>query len=144
MDDGIVTNPAGLPPVLVAHEEVSTMRLVRDSLLGFTLCEVDTCFSGEVAFERCLQKRYKLIVLSLHLPVLPGELLYELLAKVQHYSPAPGRSLPPVIFVGESSDQHRVEELQRDVRVKGLLIKPLRIDRILAKAKLVLAERPMA
>ncbi len=139
---GVETSP-GLAPVLVAHEEVSTMRLIRDSLLSFTLCEVDTCFSGEVAFERCLQRRYKLIVLSLHLPAVSGELLYELLAKVHHYGHAGGRTLPPVIFVGDASDQIRVEELQRDVRVKGVLIKPLRIDRIIAKAKLVLAERPM-
>jgi CheY-like chemotaxis protein len=80
MNGGSATDFSGgassaVDPVLVAHEEVSTMRLIRDSLLSFTLCEVDTCFSGEVAFERCLQRRYKLIVLSLHLPVLPGELL---------------------------------------------------------------------
>lgn len=149
MNGGSATDFSGgassaVDPVLVAHEEVSTMRLIRDSLLSFTLCEVDTCFSGEVAFERCLQRRYKLIVLSLHLPVLPGELLYEMLAKVHHYSQVPGRFLPPVIFVGEAGDQQRAEDLQRDVRVKGFLIKPLRIDRILARAKLVLTERPMA
>lgn len=135
---------AGIAPVLVAHEEVSTMRLIRDSLLGFTLCEVDTCLSGDSAFERCLQRRYKLIVLSLHLPVVSGELLYELIAKVHHYGHGIGRSAPPVIFVGEPSDQIRAEELQRDARVKAVLIKPLRIDKILAKAKQILPERPMA
>lgn len=120
------------------------MRLIRDALLSFTLCEVDTCLSGDSAFERCLQRRYKLIILSLHLPILSGELVYELLAKVHHYGHTSGRVAPPVIFIGEANDQIRVEELQRDVRVKGVLVKPLRIDRILAKARLILPERPMA
>jgi CheY-like chemotaxis protein len=138
------TPPDGLPPVLVAHEEVSTMRLIRDALQGFTLCEVDTSLTGEAAFERCLQRRYKLIILSLHLPGVAGEMLYELLAKVHHYGHGLGRSVPPVIFIGEAADQFRVEELQRDARVKGVLIKPLRIDRILAKARQLLQERPLA
>jgi CheY-like chemotaxis protein len=136
--------PDGFPPVLVAHEEVSTMRLIRDALQSFTLCEVETCLTGEAAFERCLQRRYRLLIFSLHLPNLGGELVYELLGKVHHYGHVSGRSAPPVIFVGEANDQTRAEELQRDARVKGVLLKPLRIDRILAKARQVLPERPMA
>ena len=120
------------------------MRLIRDALQSFTLCEVDTCLSGEAAFERCLQRRYRLLIFSLHLPNLPGELLYEMLAKVHHYGHVFGRSAPPVMFVGEPNDQNRSEELQRDARVKGVLLKPLRIERILAKARQVLPERPLA
>lgn len=129
--------------MLVAHEDVASMRLIRDALLGFMRCEVDSCLSGDSAFERCLQRRYRLLFLSLHLPLLPGELVYELLGKVHHYGhlPAHGRTAPPVIFIGETSDRPRAEELARDVRVKGVLLKPLRIDRILERAKLVLEEK---
>jgi DNA-binding response OmpR family regulator len=134
---------SGDPAVLVAHEEVAAMRLIRDSLLGFMRCEVDSCLTGESAFERCLQRRYRLLFLSLHLPILSGELVYELVGKVYHYGhlAAHGRMAPPVIFVGETGDRSRAEELARDARVKGVLLKPLRIDRILERAKLVLEEK---
>ncbi len=133
----------GDPVVLVAHEEVASMRLIRDSLLGFMHCEVDSCLTGEAAFERCLQRRYRVLFLSLHLPVLPGELVYELVAKVHHYGHTSGRTAPPVIFIGEAADRSRADRLTQDVRVKGVLLKPLRIDRILERAKQFLAEKPL-
>ncbi len=130
--------PAPKPRVLVVHEDVGTLRLIRETFLDFTECEVDTSPNAEYAFELALQRPYALLVFNLTLPVLPGELLYELITKAYLHCHAGARSAPPVAYVMESHLPGKAAELQRDARVRGVLAKPLTIDRILACGKGIL------
>ncbi|MFT5466097.1 MAG: DNA-binding response OmpR family regulator [Verrucomicrobiales bacterium] len=133
-----------LARVLIVHEEVSTSRLIREALEGFTLSQVDSTPNAEYAFERALQRDYALFIFSLTMPILHGELLFDLISKAYRFCHAGARSAPPIIYLGEEKHRVRIDELQRDARVRGVLLKPLRIDRVLEKARSVLpSKQPM-
>lgn len=117
------------------------MRLVREALQSFTKCHVDSSPNAEYAFERALQRPYELFIFSLTMPVLHGELLYDLISKAYRHCHDGARTAPPVIFLGEEKHRGRIDELQRDARVRGVLLKPLRIDRVLEKARTVLPSK---
>lgn len=122
---------AGKPRVLAVHDDVGTLRLIREALGNFTVCDVDTSPTAEYAFELGLQRDYRLFLFGLHLPVLHGELLYELLSKAYPYCHAGKRMAPAVIYIGDESTVRRLPELKRDARVKEVLMKPLGIARLL-------------
>lgn len=127
-----------LAQVLLVHEETSTARLIREALQSFTHCQVDSTPNAEYAFERALQRPYDLFLFSLTMPILHGELLYDLIGKAYKHCHDGARSAPGIIYLGEENHRGRIDELQRDARVKGVLLKPLKIDRVLEKAKSVL------
>lgn len=140
------TSPGGATPtpspakrqVLLVHEDVATMRLVRETLMNFTICEIDSSPNGEYAFEKALQRPYDLFIFSLTTPDLHGELLYGLISKAYRFIHKEARTAPAIIYLGTPADSLKVEQLQRDARVKGVLLKPIRIDRLIEKARLVL------
>ncbi len=127
--------------VLLVHEDVSTMRLVREALESFTICDVDSSPNAVYAFERALQRPYDLFVFSLTLPEVHGELLYELISKAYQYTHTGARTAPAVIYLGEQRHANRAEELQRDARVKGVVLRPIRLERLLEKARRVLPSK---
>jgi DNA-binding response OmpR family regulator len=126
---------------LVLHEDVAVSRLIREAMERFTIAEVVTTPDAEYAFELALQRDYKLFVFHLNAPVLGGELLYELISKAYRHCGTGYRKLPAVIYLGDSQDSLKYEELLRDARVKGILMKPLSIERLLERAGSVLAKR---
>ena len=81
---------------------------------------------------------------SLTLPEIHGELLYELISKAYLHCHEGLRTAPAVIFLGDQSHATRVEELQRDVRVKGVIMRPIRLDRLLEKAHQILPAKDPA
>lgn len=121
--------------MLIAHDEVGTLRLIRETLGQFADCEVDSTPSAEYAYELALQRPYALFIFGLGLPVIAGELLYELLSKAYPYCHSGARTCPGVVYIADSSQASRAEELRREARVKGVLLKPLSIDRILDRVK---------
>jgi DNA-binding response OmpR family regulator len=121
--------------VLVAHEDVGTLRIIRETLGQFGECEVDTSPTAEYAYELALQRDYALFMFGLGLPVLHGELLYQLLAKAYPFSHSGAQVCPGVVYIADKHEAGRAEALQREARVKGVLVKPLAIDRILARVK---------
>ncbi len=128
--------PAHSPPrVLVAHDDVGTCRLVRETLGQFGSCAVDTSPTAEYAYELALGRPYALYMFGLSLPVLHGELLYELLFKAHALCLADRRPCPGVVYIADAADAGRAEELKREARVKGVLVKPLSIDRILDRVR---------
>ena len=124
-----------MPRVLVAHDDVGTLRLIRESLGQFGECEVDTTPSAEYAYELALQREYVLFMFGLSLPVIHGELLYGLLSKAYPLCHSGARVCPGVVYITDAADAGRAEGLQREARVKGVLVKPLSIDRILTRVK---------
>ena len=123
--------PAEKPRVLAAHDDVGTLRLIREALGNFAVCDVDTSPTAEYAYELGLQRDYKLFLFGLDLPVLNGELLYDLLSKAYPYCHAGKRTAPAVIYIGDESTVPRLHELKRDARVKDVVMKPLGIARLL-------------
>jgi len=144
MDTADSSNPQAnevVRNVLVAHGDVTTKSLVREALENFTWCEVDLTPNAEVAFARALQKPYSLFVFGFDLPILDGEVLYEFICKAYRYRGTGHKVAPPIIYLGEAADTKRMEELRRDARVRGVLLRPFRLDRLIEHARTVLLAR---
>lgn len=128
------TAPPPAPLVLIAHCDPALLRLVRESLETFLHCEVRTTSSGLAAFDRTLQETYRLLLLDLHLPDLPGELLYDLISRTYPRVHPGTLTAPPVLWLGLPADHPRQDALTREARTKALLLTPLNIQRLLTTA----------
>ena len=132
------------PRVLIAHRDAALLRLARESLETFLECEVRTTSSALSAFDRILQEPYRLLLLDLHLAELPGELLYDLISRAYPRVHPGSLTAPPVVWLGQSADLPRQDELTREARTKALLITPLHIQRLLDTAAALLPARKPA
>jgi hypothetical protein len=72
---------------------------------------------------------------------LSGPMLYELISKACTAGRGPRILAPAVIFVREKDDPQVPEALTRDARVKDVLHKPIRIERLLESVAGVLVVR---
>lgn len=117
--------------VLVIQSVAATTRLIRETLENFTNAEVVTTSDPLRGFELALQKEYRLFLFGMQVGELSGPLLYELISKTYSAGWAPTRLAPGVVFIREGEDPPLPEELSRDVRVKDVIRKPVRIDRLL-------------
>lgn len=124
--------------ILIAHPAASTTRLIRETLESFTQAKVYSTADPLRAFELALQRRYALFFLAMQVGELSGPMLYELISKACISGRGP-RLLPPgVVFVREKDDPKLPDALARDVRVKDVLSKPIRIERLLDSVRGVL------
>ncbi len=126
-----VSAPSGPVEVLIAHPVASTARLIRETLENFTDCRVVTTSDPLRAFELALQKRYGLFLFAMQTGELSGATLYELISKACTAGRGPRLLAPAVIFVREKDDPKLPEALTRDARVKDVINKPIRIERLL-------------
>ena len=127
--------------VLIAHSDPALLRLLRESLETFLHCEVRTTSSGLAAFDRTLEEPYRLLLLDLHLPDLPGELLYDLITRTYQRVHPGSHTAPAVMWLGLAADHPRQDELTREARTKALLLMPLKIQRLLDTAATLLPQR---
>ncbi|MDI1312607.1 hypothetical protein [Prosthecobacter sp.] len=130
-----------VPRVLLAAESLPYRRVIREALLAFRICEVDDAPSGERAFELALQREYSLFLFSLPLPDMTGDMLDRLLSKAYPMVHAGVHAAPPVIFLIQPTDALRFQELQRDVRVRGSMPLPPKLDVLLSVTASLLPER---
>lgn len=136
--ESIEEEPDGPESILIAHSAASTTRLIRETLESFTEARVYTTADPLRAFELALQRRYTLFFLAMQVGELSGPMLYELISKAYASERGP-RLLPPgVVFVREKDDPKLPDALARDVRVKDVLSKPIRIERLLESVRGVL------
>lgn len=140
--------PAEAPPaaaennaILVAHSAASTSRLIRETLESFTNGRVFATSDPLRAFELALQRRYGLFLFAMQLGELSGPLLYEMISLAYAAGRGPRQVAPGVVFIREKDDPRLPESLLRDVRVKDVLSKPIRIERLLESVGSVLEVR---
>ena len=129
------------PRVLLAEESLPFRRVIREALMAFRICEVDDAPSGERAFEMALHREYSLFLFSLPLPDLAGDMLDRLLSKAYPRVHPGVHAAPPVIYLVGPTDALRFQELQRDVRVRGSMPLPPKLDVLLALTASLLPER---
>jgi CheY-like chemotaxis protein len=128
--------------VLLAEESLPYRRVIREALSAFRLCEVDDTPSGEHAFEMALRRPYSLFIFAMPLPDLAGDLLDRLLCKAYPLAHPRTHAAPPVIYLTRPTDMPRFEQMKRDVRVRGSLSFPPRLDALLALTAPLLPARP--
>lgn len=121
--------------ILASHPDTGTLRLVRDSISNLLDIEIDTSPSPEYAFELSIKRPYSLFIFGINMPNLKGPLLYDMLCLVYSKVHENEPQFPPVIFIGDESDNNKTEELKKDARVKSVLYRPLSIERLISVAK---------
>lgn len=121
--------------ILASHPDTGTLRLVRDSISNLLDIEIDTSPSPEYAFELSIKRPYSLFIFGINMPNLQGPLLYDMLCLVYSKVHENEPQFPPVIFIGDESDNNKTEELKKDARVKSVLYRPLSIERLISVAK---------
>ncbi len=130
-----------IPRVLLAEESLPYRRVIREALMAFRICEVDDAPSGERAFEMALRREYSLFLFSLPLPDMTGDMLDRLLSKAYPMVHPGVHTAPPVIFLIQPADALRFQDLQRDVRVRGSMPLPPKLDVLLSVTASLLPER---
>lgn len=139
---GLPTPPsAAVPRILLVEESLPFRRVIREALTAFRHCEVDDTPSGEHAFEMALRREYALFIFSLPLPDIAGDLLDRLIVKAYPLAHRDSRTAPPVIYLTRPADMDRFDTLKRDVRVRGSLSFPPRLDQLLALTTTLLPAR---
>ena len=123
--------PTSPSAILVAHPVASTSRLIRETLEQFTGAQVFSTADPLRAFELALQRPYGLFFFAMRVGELSGPMLYELVSKACTAGRGPRLLAPAVVFVREKDDPKLPDSLARDVRVKDVLSKPIRIERLL-------------
>ena len=139
----MVQQPAGsegrIRSILVVDDDVDVLRFLRETLLAFAVCQVDTTPSPEYAFELALRKVYDLFLFDFSMPSIDGAVLYQLIRKVHDFGLlSPPRPLPPLLLMSGHGEQKRARELLAEPGVRGLLPKPFSIERLLAKLEAAL------
>lgn len=119
--------------ILVVDDDVSVLRLVRESLTALLKCNVDTTPSPEYAFKLILRRNYDLLIFDFAMPDLDGAVLYSLLSTVFETVMPRDRKLPPLILMSGHGSNKRAQELLRQPGVRGLLAKPFTIERLVDK-----------
>ena len=127
--------------VLLAEESLPYRRVIREALESFRHCEVDDCQTGERAFELAISRPYHLLILSVPLPDLSGQMLDRLIAKAYPLTHRGSHTAPPVIFIIRATDAIAMESLKRDVRMRGCITYPLKLDALLTLTTGILPER---
>jgi len=133
--------PIAVPRVLLAEESLPFRRVIREALTAFRICEVDDAPSGERAFEMALRREYALFIFSLPLPDMTGDMLDRLLGTAYPLVHPGAHAAPPVIFLIRPTDAMRFDELKRDVRVRGSMPLPPKLDVLLSLTASLLAPR---
>lgn len=133
--------PPAAPRVLLAEESLPYRRVIREALQAFRVCEVDDAPNGERAFEMALRREYSLFLFSLPLPDMAGDMLDRLLSKAYPLVHPGVHAAPPVIFLVQPADMMRYQELQRDVRVRGSIPLPPKLDVLLSVTSTLLSAR---
>lgn len=132
------------PParVLLAEESLPYRRVIREALSSFRYCEVDDTPTAERAFELALSRPYQLLVLAIPLPDMNGMMLDRLIAKAYPFAHRGVHTAPPVIFLARPEDGGALAAHQRDVRLRGTLPYPPKLDVLISLTAGLLPDAP--
>jgi CheY-like chemotaxis protein len=136
-----LSSDSPLPRVLLAEESLPYRRVIREALVSFRHCEVDDCPTGERAFELAISRPYQLMILAVTLPDLAGDMLNRLIARAYPLIHLGSHTAPPVIFITRGSDAAVLESIKRDVRLRGCLSYPPKLDALLTLTTGILPDK---
>ena len=121
-----------LKRILIVDDDVGLMRVVREALTSFLLCEVDASPKPEYGFELALKKNYDLFIFDFSMPMIDGAMLFFLIGKAYQYA-TPPRILPPLLLMSARGGEERAQELLHEPGVHGLIPKPFSISRLVER-----------
>lgn len=134
-----ITGPAR---VLLAEENLPFRRVIREALTSFRHCEVNDCPTAERAFELALSRPYQLFILAVQLPDISGITIDRLIAHAYPLTHKSSHTAPPVIFLARAEDGGAISAIQRNVRLRGTLTYPPKLDALLTLTAGLLPDNP--
>ena len=136
------TSTPGPARVLLAEESLPLRRVIREALTSFRHCEVDDCPTAERAFELALSRPYQLFIFSVPLPDLSGITIDRLIAHAYPLTHPGIHTAPPVIFLARAEDGGALTAIQRNVRLRGTISYPPKLDALLTLTSGLLPDNP--
>ncbi len=118
----------------------SALRFVRDLVEEIVFCSVDSVVTGMAAFERGLTKNYDLVIADFQMHDLSGPLVYELLGKVYATAQPFPKEMPPIVYLCAAEERKQAEALNGEPGVRGVLVKPITVDRLIQVVRKALPE----
>jgi CheY-like chemotaxis protein len=113
-----------MPVILVVDDDPTIRSMFARALQA--LGDVDTAAHGGEALRMLGAKRYDVVLLDLHMPVMDGFIVLHTLAN----RPGPNRTTPIYVVTADASEQARVRALRR--HAVFLLTKPVPIATLTA------------
>lgn len=123
------------PLVLVVHPVATTSRLIRETLENFTSARVETTPDPVRGLELALLHPYRVYFFAMKMPELSGPTLYEMISTAHRIGRGTAPLAPGLVLVREKEDPKLPEDLSNDARIKGVVTKPIRIERLLESIK---------
>lgn len=127
--------------ILVCDDDVTTLQVVRQTLLTHLSAHVDSVTDPEYAFEMVLKKQYDLLIFDLVMPNIDGNLLYSLILKVYDHLLPKEHQIPPVILISGNAYEKRAQDFRRMPGVRALVAKPFTVERLITEVKAVFASK---
>jgi DNA-binding response OmpR family regulator len=113
-----------MPSLLLVDDDPNIRAMFARSLQAHG--EIDQAGGGGDALRLLGSKRYDIIMLDLHMPVIDGWVVLQMLAN----RPGPNRDTPVFIITADTSDRARVEALRR--KAVFFLTKPVHLATLTA------------
>lgn len=123
------------PLVLVVHPVATTSRLIRETLENFTSARVETTPDPVRGLELALLNPYRVYFFAMKMPELSGPTLYEMISTAHRIGRGTTPLAPGLVLVREKEDPKLPDDLANDARIKGVVTKPIRIERLLEAIK---------
>lgn len=123
------------PLVLVVHPVATTSRLIRETLESFTSARVETTPDPVRGLELALLHPYRVYFFAMKMPELSGPTLYEMISTAHRIGRGTAPLAPGLVLVREKEDPKLPDDLANDARIKGVVTKPIRIERLLESIK---------
>ncbi len=119
--------------LLVVDDDAEILRIVRDTVQSFLGWDVVSTVDSVYGFELALREDFDLYLFDLVMPRMGGDLLYELLGKVQTICKERTQQLPPLLLLSGHGQSDQAQELLSLPGVRGILPKPFEVQRMLDK-----------
>ena len=113
-----------MPSILIIDDDVTIRGMFARAMK--TLGEVDQAANGAEAMRMLASKKFSVVLLDLHMPVVDGFVILHTLSTM----PGPNRDTPVYIITADVSEEARVRALQR--HAVSFLTKPVAIGTLMA------------
>jgi CheY-like chemotaxis protein len=97
-----------MPPILIVDDDSTIRTMFSRALAG--LGEIETASNGGEALRMLGAKKYALVLLDLHMPVIDGFVVLQALAS----KPGLNKDTPVFVITADMSEQARVRALKRN------------------------------
>lgn len=113
-----------MPNILIVDDDATIRGMFARAMK--TLGDVEQAANGAEAMRMLASKKYSIVLLDLHMPIVDGFVILHTLSTM----PGPNRDTPVYVLTADVSEQARVRALQR--HAVSFLTKPVPIGTLMA------------